>query len=95
MVKIKKQKIRPHKKIRQLNPGAKYNFKSVFRFISWVLLVGAIGAIIVGFQYMFVDSDLFNVKRLDVKLYDEKGVLRKADFSIIEDKDILDKYISC
>ncbi|MCX5693054.1 MAG: cell division protein FtsQ/DivIB [Candidatus Omnitrophica bacterium] len=93
MVKIKKQKVHPHKKKREPQPRAKRNFKGVIKFIFWTLLVALIGAGIVAFQYMFVDSDSFNVKGLDVRFYDEKNVLHRASFSDIEDKDVLGSNI--
>lgn len=89
MVKIKKQKIRPHRKKKEAQPRPRRNLKGVFKFIFWTILVAGIGAGIVTFQYMFVDSDLFNVKGLDVRFYDGKNVLHKAGFTDIEDKDIL------
>ena len=89
MVKIKKQKVHPHKKKREAQPRAKRNFKGVIKFIFWTLLVALIGAGIVTFQYMFVDSDSFSVKGLDIRFYDEKNVLRRESFSDIEDKDVL------
>jgi len=89
MVKIKKQKIHPHKKKREARPRAKRNFKGVIKFIFWTLLVAGIGAGVVAFQYAFVDSDCFNVKGLDVRFYDDKNVLHRVNFSDIEDKDVL------
>ncbi|MCX5688055.1 MAG: cell division protein FtsQ/DivIB [Candidatus Omnitrophica bacterium] len=89
MVKIKKQKIRPHKKKKEDKPGAKRNFKGIFKIVLWTILVAGIGVGIVAFQYMFVDSDLFNVKGLDVRFYDEKNVLRKESLDGVEDKHVL------
>ncbi|MBU1913215.1 MAG: cell division protein FtsQ/DivIB [Candidatus Omnitrophica bacterium] len=89
MVKIKKQKVHPHRKKRESQPTKKRNFKSVFKFIFWTMLVACIGVGIVMFQYMFVDSDLFNVKGLDVKFYDQKNVLHRVNFSDIEDKNVM------
>lgn len=89
MVKIKKQKVHPHKKKKEVHPREKRNFKGVFKVIFWTVLVAGIGAGIVLFQYMFVDSDLFNVKGLDVRFYDEKNVLRRVDSGNIKDKDVL------
>lgn len=89
MVKIKRQKVRPHKKKKEAAPRKKRNLKDVFKFIFWTILVAGIGVGVVTFQYMFVDSDLFNVKGLDVRFYDEKNALRRANFSNIEDKDVL------
>lgn len=93
MVKIKKQKPRPHRKKREAKPMSRRNFKGMLKFIFWTILVAAIGAGVVGFQYMFADSDLFNVKGMDVRFYDEKDVLRRDAFSNIEDKDVLGKNI--
>ena len=89
MVKIKKQKVYPHKKKKETQPRRNRNFKSVFKFIFWMILVTSVGVGVVALQYMFVDSDLFNVKGLDVRFYDEKNVLRRVNFSDIEDKDVL------
>jgi len=89
MVKIKKQKVHPHRKKRESQPTKKRNFKGVFKFIFWTILVACIGVGIVMFQYMFVDSDLFNVKGLDVRFYDQKNMLRRVSFSDIEDKDVM------
>lgn len=89
MVKIKKQKVHPHRKKRELQTKAKRNFKRVFKFIFWTIIVAGIGVGIVMFQYMFVDSDLFNVKGLDVRFYDQKNMLRRVTFSDIEDKDVM------
>ena len=77
MVKVRNQKVHPHKKKREAQPRPKRNFKGVIKFIFWTLLVALIGAGIVTFQYMFVDSDSFSVKALDVRFYDEKNVLRR------------------
>jgi len=93
MVKIKKQKVYPHKKKRETQPRAKRDFRGIFKFIFWTLLVAGIGAGVVTFQYMFVDSDCFNVKGFDVRLYDEKNVLRRVSSADIEDKDILGSNI--
>lgn len=89
MVKIKKQKVHPHRKKRESQPGKKRNFRGVLKFMFWTILVACVGAGVVMFQYMFVDSDLFNVKILDVRFYDHKNVLRRVNFSDIEDKDVL------
>ena len=89
MVKIKKQKIHPHKKRREVSSKPRRNFKSFFNFLFWTLLVACIGAGVVGFQYLFVDSDCFNVKAVDVKFYDEKNVLRKEPLTNIDDKKII------
>jgi len=89
MVKIKKQRVHPHRKKKESQPRAKRNLKSIVKFIFWAILVAGIGVGIVMFQYMFVDSDLFNVKGLDVRFYDQKNTLRRVNFSDIEDKDVL------
>jgi len=89
MVKIKKQKVHPHKKKKETQPRSRRSFKGVVKFIFWTLLVALFGVSIVTFQYMFVDSDSFSVKGLDVRFYDDKNVLRRVDFSNIEDKDVL------
>jgi cell division septal protein FtsQ len=89
MVKIRKQKVRPHKKKKEISPRGKRNFKGVFKFIFWTILVASIGAGVVGFQYMFVDSDLFNVKNMDIRLYDGKNLLHRSGLSDIQYKDIL------
>jgi len=89
VVRIKRQKIQPHKKKKETEPRAKRNFKGVFKIVLWTVLVACIGAGIVAFQYMFVDSDLFNVKGLDVRFYDDKNVLRREPSSGIEDKHVL------
>ena len=89
MVRIKRQKIQPHKKKKETEPRAKRNFKGVFKIVLWTVLVAGIGTGIVAFQYMFVDSDLFNVKGLDVRFYDDKNVLRRGSSGGIEDKRVL------
>ena len=89
MVKIRRQKVSPHKRKKESRPGPRRNFKGAFKIIFWTVLVAGVGASVVMFQYMFVDSDLFNVKGLDVRFYDEKNVLRRQGFSDIEAKDIL------
>jgi cell division septal protein FtsQ len=89
MVKIKKQKVHPHKKKKESQPKAKRNFKGVFKFIFWAVIVALIGTGVVAFQYMFVDSDSFNIKGLDVRFYDEKNVLRRENFSDIDGKDVM------
>jgi len=93
MVKIKKQKIRPHRKKREPQPRGRRNFKGVFKFILWTILVAGVGAGIVAFQYMFVDSDLFNVKDVYVRFYDEKNALHKADFRDIETESVLGRNV--
>ncbi|PIP67983.1 MAG: hypothetical protein CO035_03035 [Candidatus Omnitrophica bacterium CG_4_9_14_0_2_um_filter_42_8] len=89
MVKIKKQKVHPHRKKRESQPAKKRNFKGVVKFIFWTVLVACVGTGIVMFQYMFVDSDLFNVKSLDVRCYDQNNALRRVTFSDIEYKDVM------
>lgn len=89
MVKIKKQKVRPHKKKREASPKPGRDFKGFFKFLFWTLLVACIGAGVVGFRYLFVDSDCFNVKAVDVKFYDEKNVLRKEPLTDIDGKKII------
>jgi len=89
MVKIKRQKVHSHKKKKEAQSRPRRNFKSIFKFIFWTILVAGIGVGIVTFQYMFVDSDLFNVKGMDVRFYDQKSVLRRENFSGIDDKDVL------
>jgi len=91
MVKIRKQNVRPHKKKRDHapRPRARRAFGTFIKFAFWTILVALIGAGVVGFQYMFADSDIFNVKGLDVRYYDEQNVLYKAGSSDIDPKDVL------
>ncbi|HAZ10208.1 MAG TPA: hypothetical protein DCY56_03765 [Candidatus Omnitrophica bacterium] len=90
MVKIKRQKVRSRKKKKEAQSSRpRRNFKGIFKFIFWTILVAGVGVGIVTFQYMFVDSDLFNVKGLDVRFYDQKNVLHRTNFSNINDKDVL------
>ncbi len=89
MVRMKRQKVSSHKKKKEVQSRPRRNFKDVFKFIFWTILVAGVGVGIVTFQYMFVDSDLFNVKGLDVRFYDQKSVLRRENFSGIDDKDVL------
>ena len=93
MVKIRKQKVYPHKRRRETSPKPRRNFKGLFSFLFWTLLVACIGAGVVGFQYLFVDSDCFNVKAVDVRFYDEKNVLRKEPLTGIDDKKIIGSNI--
>ncbi len=89
MVRMKRQKVSSHKKKKEVQSRPRRNFKGVFKFIFWTILVAGVGVGIVTFQYMFVDSDLFNVKGLDVRFYDQKSVLRRENFSGIDDKVVL------
>ncbi|MDP2922058.1 MAG: cell division protein FtsQ/DivIB [Candidatus Omnitrophota bacterium] len=95
MVKIRRQKVRPHKKKRDPapRPRTRRGFSTFVKFAFWTIIVALIGAGVVGFQYMFADSDLFNVKGLDVRFYDEQNVLRRAGFSGIDDKSVLGENI--
>lgn len=90
MVKMKRQKIHAHKKKKDApRPAKKRNTKGILKFILWTLVLAGVGAGVVAFQYMFADSDCFNVKGLDVRLYDENNVLRKAGFGDIGEKDVM------
>jgi len=93
VVKIRKQKVHPRKKKKDAEPRKKRGLKGAFKFILWTLLVAGIGVGIVTFQYMFVDSDCFNVKGLDIRFYDENNTLRRSVFTDIEDKDVLGSNI--
>ena len=93
MVKIKKQKVSPRKKNKEAKSRTKRNVKGVFKIILWFVLVAGIGVGVVTFQYMFADSDLFNVKGLDIRFYDDKNMLRRTGFSDIDGKDVLGSNI--
>ncbi|MFC1667188.1 cell division protein FtsQ/DivIB [Candidatus Omnitrophota bacterium] len=76
MVKIKKQKIYFRKKRTSFPHQPVNRFKHIGIFLIVLLLVGAIGTGLVKLKYMFVDSDYFIIKGVDVKMHDEAGSLK-------------------
>jgi len=89
MVKIKRQKARPHKR-RLISPSRQpKNFRLAFRFILAVMLVAAVGIGVVMLKYMFIDSDCFNVRGVDVRFYDENNSLRSIPLGNISDDNII------
>jgi cell division septal protein FtsQ len=87
MVKVKKQKIRTKNKNSIFQGKKALNIKTAFKYCIGLALLAAIGLGIIRLKYMFVDSDHFLVQSVDVKIYDEKGVLRNLPLKEVgEDK---------
>ena len=84
MVKLKRQKVHVKKRRLQI-PQRKspIRLKTAARFLMAVMVVGLVGMGLVRLKYMFVDSDYFMVKGVEVKLYDEAGSMRKISLSEI------------
>jgi len=53
------------------------------------LLLGVIGAGLARLKYMFVDSDYFMVKEINIQLYDDKGASRESSLQDIDDGQII------
>ena len=82
MVKIKKQKIRFRKKKTDASqkPARRIGFKSFFKFLIAVLLVGSVGFAFVSVKYMFTEIGYFVVKNVNVRLSDN-GAIRNLSFT--------------
>jgi len=90
MVKVRKQKVRFRKKNRRLSQGrSSLHIKAVGRFLVTLLLLGVIGAGLARLKYMFVDSDYFMVKEINIQLYDDKGASRESSLQDIDDGQII------
>lgn len=84
MVKLKKQKVRPRKKL--VFPKSTPHFKSVVKFLILLLVLAGIGASLARIKYMFIDSDYFMVKTIDVKLHGEDALLRSFSLGEVTDE---------
>lgn len=82
MVKLKKQKVRTKKRI-TFSQKPKIRLKGIARFLLLVVVLVAVAVGLARLKYMFVDSDYFMIKGVDVKLYDESGSLREISLSEI------------
>lgn len=89
MVVLKRQKVRFRRKNIETSRKARFNFKTTIKFIALVLLVGGIGFAFVGFKYLFFETGYFIVKGIDVRLYNDKGVLSKRSLNEITDARIV------
>ncbi|MFC1624139.1 cell division protein FtsQ/DivIB [Candidatus Omnitrophota bacterium] len=77
MIKIKKQKVNLQKRKKIFSQKRPVRLKVIIKFLIVVMLLSGIGVGLARLKYMFVDSEYFIIKGLDVKLYDEKsGVSR-------------------
>ena len=92
MVKLKKQKVRTKKRV-TFPQKPKIRLKGVARFLLLVLVIAAVATGLAGLKYMFVDSDYFMIKGVDVKLYDESGSLKEISLSEIGGEEIKDTNI--
>lgn len=89
MVKIKKQKIHPHRKKRQYLPNTRGSFRIIFKCVLWFLLVALIGTGLVTLKYLFVDSGYFDVRSVDVRFIEGNILLRPIVLNDVNDKDII------
>lgn len=87
MVKLKKQKVRTKKRV-TFPQKPKIRLKGVARFLLLVLVIAAVATGLAGLKYMFVDSDYFMIKGVDVKLYDESGSLKEISLSEIGGEEV-------
>lgn len=89
MVKVKRQKVhsRRRKKIEPRNNS--FNLKSIFKFILIIILLAAIGIGLERLKYLFADSDYFIIKTVDIRFYNEDGVLRNVSLGDITDGKIV------
>ncbi|NQT75464.1 MAG: FtsQ-type POTRA domain-containing protein [Candidatus Omnitrophica bacterium] len=87
MVKLKKQKVRTKKRI-TFSQKPKIRLKGIAKFLLLVLAIAAVATGLAGLKYMFVDSDYFMIKGVDVKLYDESGSLREIFLNEIDGEEI-------
>lgn len=87
MVKLKKQKVRTKKRV-TFPQKPKIRLKGIARFLLLVLVIAAVATGLAGLKYMFVDSDYFMIKGVDVKLYDESGSLKEISLSEIGGEEV-------
>lgn len=73
MVKIKKQKVYSRKKKKDSLAFKRSHFNITFKFIIMIVVLGLIGLGLERIKYMFVDSDYFNVKKIDIKYINESN----------------------
>jgi len=84
MVKIKKQKIHSRNNRIFFLKRPSIRFLSVLKFLAAVLILAIIGFWFLKIKYMFVDSDYFIFKDIEIELYDSSGASK--DFSLDEIK---------
>lgn len=89
MVKLKNRRMYFRKKKISFSSQPGDRFKRIGKFLLGLLLVGAIGAGLVRLKYMFVDSDYFMVKGVDVEMRDHDGSLRSLPLSQVVDSEII------
>ena len=92
MVKLKKQKVAFRKKKIVFNKPS-LNFKSIGKFLIGMLVLILIGVGLVKVKYLFIDSEYFIVKTLDMRLSEEKGNLRNISVTEISGESIAGKNI--
>lgn len=89
MVKVKKQKIRARNKSSIFQGKKSVDLKTAFKFFIGLLLLAAIGLGMISLKHMFVDSDHFLVQSVDVKIYDENGVLRNLSLKDVGEDNVM------
>jgi len=75
MVRLKRQKVRSRKD----RDVAKANLKIFFKVLIAVILVGSIGYAFVNIRHLFLETDYFIVKAIEVKVVNNKGELLRTD----------------
>ena len=89
MVKAKNQKV--NFKRRKIDAAKRKSggYRVIIKFLISVIILGSIGFGLVKLKSMFIDSDYFLVKGMDVKLYNKEGAMRTLSLAQIGDKQIL------
>lgn len=93
MVKLKKQRVSFWKKRMLVSQKTGTRLKVVTRFLVGLLLLGGIGIGLARLKYMFVDSEYFMIKEVNIKVYSENGALRNISVKEIADEEIEGKNI--
>ncbi|MBU4457858.1 MAG: cell division protein FtsQ/DivIB [Candidatus Omnitrophica bacterium] len=92
MVKVKKQKVRPKKKVTNRQPS-RISFKAQAKFILMALVLCVIGISLVRFKYMLLDSQYFMVKDMQVKVYEGGAFVREFSIEELGGESIVDSNI--
>lgn len=93
MVRIRKQKVHQHRRKRSPSSKSSFNFKPILKFIIAVILLAVIGIVLGRIKYMFVDSDYFSVKGIEIKFHSEDSSLQYVSISDIYRGKILGENI--
>lgn len=89
MVKVKKQKVRSRRKDQVFQGKSLLKLRGIVKFLIGLVVLGAVGLGLIRLKYMFVDSDHFLVKGVDVKLYDEGGISRNLSLKDIGNETVM------